>query len=388
MFTRLCSGRGQGMAGRNSYSFDLENLEPRIQFSGGAGTIPAGHWKLPDLHPLASRGKQYVYGWTLDQDQEPGHTLLRLTTAMANSGPGRMEIFTKGPKNPDGSRNVFQRIYGTGGKTFARPAGTLRWHAAHHHYHFDNFAVYRLRTVTASGGVGKIVASGDKASFCLTDVDPYNQKLHGAPKESFYDSCSYKQQGISVGWADVYTESLDGQWIDVTNLPAGKYWLEVVVDPNNRIVESNEKNNTIRIPIHYAPPPPPPPPAANDNFSDRAILEGASATDAGTTLGATVEPDEPDIGNIAGGSSLWWSWTAATDGKVTVSSKGSDFDTMLGVYTGDTLAQLVEVAHNDDGPQKQTSVLTFNAQAGITYEIVLDGYHGAAGSFKLSLSEA
>ena len=56
-------------------------------------------------------------------------------------------------------------------------------------------------------------------------------------------------QGISVGWADVYDRGLEGQSIEITNVPDGNYWLEVVVDPDNHIIESNENNNVTRIQI-------------------------------------------------------------------------------------------------------------------------------------------
>ncbi|MEJ7592501.1 MAG: lysyl oxidase family protein [Planctomycetaceae bacterium] len=55
--------------------------------------------------------------------------------------------------------------------------------------------------------------------------------------------------GLSVGWADVYDRGLEGQSIDITNVPDGNYWLETVVDPDNRLMESNENNNVTRIQI-------------------------------------------------------------------------------------------------------------------------------------------
>lgn len=56
-------------------------------------------------------------------------------------------------------------------------------------------------------------------------------------------------QGISVGWADVYSQSLDGQSINITGLPNGNYWLEVSADVADAILETNETNNTTRLAI-------------------------------------------------------------------------------------------------------------------------------------------
>ena len=37
------------------------------------------------------------------------------------------------------------------------------------------------------------------------------------------------------------------QWIDITGVTPGRYWLEAEVDPENRVIEMNESNNLVRI---------------------------------------------------------------------------------------------------------------------------------------------
>ena len=207
-----------------------------------------GDQLLPDVFPLISDPDDYVYGWTLDETEIPGRTLLRLTTAVANSGRGAMEL-RGSTVNPDGTQNVLQRIYLEGGGFADRVAGTFSYHPGHGHIHFDGFAAYHLREVTTGNGVGPVVASGDKVSFCLLDIDRYDPTLPGSPASSVYNSCG-QVQGISVGWADVYHQSLDDQWIDVTDVANGQYWLEVVSDPDNHLAESNENNNVDRILIN------------------------------------------------------------------------------------------------------------------------------------------
>jgi hypothetical protein len=44
------------------------------------------------------------------------------------------------------------------------------------------------------------------------------------------------------------------------------------------------------------------------------------------------------------GESVWWSWTAPFPGPVTITTAGSDFETILGVYLGITLSTLRLVA--------------------------------------------
>ena len=51
--------------------------------------------------------------------------------------------------------------------------------------------------------------------------------------------------GISTGWRDVYERTLPFQYIDVSNLQPGHYWLRSQVDPNNLLRESNEVNAAV-----------------------------------------------------------------------------------------------------------------------------------------------
>jgi hypothetical protein len=73
---------------------------------------------------------------------------------------------------------------------------------------------------------------------------------------------------------------------------------------------------------------------------------------------------------------------------VTLSTQGSNFDTLLGVYTGSSVGALSLVVSNDDSQigRTYTSLVSFNAVAGTTYRFVVDGYNGAQGNVVLNLS--
>jgi hypothetical protein len=129
---------------------------------------------------------------------------------------------------------------------------------------------------------------------------------------------------------------------------------------------------------------------SNNHFANRLSLSGTSVQTTGTNVGATRESGEPAHGGITGGKSVWWSWTATSSGPVTISTAGSSFDTTLGVYRGTAVNSLTRVAGNDDENFDRdiyTSKLTFNAVAGTTYQIAVDGYEGEAGSVRLSLQQ-
>lgn len=129
-------------------------------------------------------------------------------------------------------------------------------------------------------------------------------------------------------------------------------------------------------------------PPLNDAFTNRIILTGASITTNGTTTGATKEAGEPAHAGNSGGHSLWWSWRAPASGPVFISTEGSDFDTLLGVYTGSAVSALVTKASNNDDPNGgKCSFVSFNAVAGTVYQIAVDGYYGAFGNVALSINQ-
>lgn len=197
---------------------------------------------LPDLTPWANESLGFLYDWTIQGND------LRLTSAIANIGEGALEL--RGGDTHGTQQDVYQRLFDTDGSYTDVLAGTFVYHVEHDHIHFEEFAEFRLRAVTADGGIGDIVADGDKISFCLLDVERYGTQGTGVPH---YLSCG-QIQGISVGWADVYDRGLPGQSIEITNLPDGEYWLEVVADPLNHIIESDETNNVTQIKINLVRP--------------------------------------------------------------------------------------------------------------------------------------
>jgi hypothetical protein len=138
----------------------------------------------------------------------------------------------------------------------------------------------------------------------------------------------------------------------------------------------------------------------NDDFSDRmSIVGNLPQTRTGDNIGATSEVGEPSFATIGERSttSVWWTWRAEQSVSIMVSTAGSNFDTLLGVYQGGSLGTLVVVSENDDwgnegGEESLTSQVTFTAQAGIIYQIRVSGYQEEAinetGHIRLSISES
>jgi len=130
------------------------------------------------------------------------------------------------------------------------------------------------------------------------------------------------------------------------------------------------------LPIRAATGPP------NDDFANRITLTGTNFTASGSNTNATKQPQEPNHAGVADGKSVWWSWTAPADGEVEITTDGSDFDTVLGVYLGGSLSTLSPVASNDDRSQRLVSSrVRFLTSAGTNYQIAVDGSRDNTPSF-------
>ena len=122
----------------------------------------------------------------------------------------------------------------------------------------------------------------------------------------------------------------------------------------------------------------------NDDFPDAVALAGARGSETGSNVGATAQPGEPTHAGVGGGSSVWWRWQAPQGGPTTISTFGSDYDSVLAVYTGSGVRQLSEIASNDDSAGLLQSGVQFTATAGTTYHIAVDGFSGAEGNIVLN----
>lgn len=125
-------------------------------------------------------------------------------------------------------------------------------------------------------------------------------------------------------------------------------------------------------------------PPTNDNFVDAQILTGTAGTTTGLTHEATRESGEPDHDGKRGQRSIWYRWTATAEAIAIFDTEGSDYDTVLAVYTGDTVGSLTELASDDDSASGLTSEVRFRSAPGETYAIAVDGYSGDAGSVVLN----
>jgi hypothetical protein len=125
---------------------------------------------------------------------------------------------------------------------------------------------------------------------------------------------------------------------------------------------------------------------ANDLFANAITVTGTNFNILASNIGASKEAGEPNHSTNFGGRSVWWKWTAPADGGMILDTGGSSFDTMLAVYSGNSLGTLKQIESDDDNDSVLTSLVNFGAKAGKTYRIAVDGYNGASGNIHLNMT--
>jgi hypothetical protein len=271
-------------------------LVPVLLLSATAERVVAAPL-LPDLFAWEHETRCYMHCGSMNTQLIPNKVLYQFVGALPNSGAGPLEV--REVTHPNNVQDVYQRIYQTTGPVIEVLIGSFPNAASipPRHLFLPGIAQYNLRTVLPGDGVGPIVSSNDKTSMAVVDSSSYNTSLPGAPSSRVYDSVSDPILGISIGWADVYTTSLPGQWVEATGLADGAYWLEVIADPYNRIQELNETNNTTRIKVNLVVPEPQVLPG---DYNDDDSVDAADYVVWRKTLGQIVPQGRRADGNADG----------------------------------------------------------------------------------------
>lgn len=133
----------------------------------------------------------------------------------------------------------------------------------------------------------------------------------------------------------------------------------------------------------------------NDNFENAtyAIVytcdkNGCGDPRIGSNVDGTLQLGEPLGGSTEAEKSVWFYAEVDRSGELFINTYQSDFDTILDVFTGSNLFDLVPVegGHNDDWiPEAIQSVVFIDAEPGELYFIRMSGKNGAEGNYQLNV---
>lgn len=226
--------------------FDVPSFAAFAQIEGlEERAVPTAN--LPDLHVLSS----YLSGWTVGTTPAAAANS-KYSTAMAaaNGGAGAFELRGT-PEYETGIDGVQRQLVNQRGLSDGRPSARslrrlFRLSPRARAHPFRRHGLWRDPT---HAGVTALAMSSRWAQRRAALIDITLGIIHrsrGSPSSQVYPTSDNQVQGISVGWTDVYSSGLAGQQINITGVANGDYWLEVVVDPLNHILETDETNNTSR----------------------------------------------------------------------------------------------------------------------------------------------
>ena len=204
-------------------------------------SVPQEPPLLPDLDqemPTQLIVTQGRVGWRLG-----------FRSAVRNIGAGPLIIDGHRPLSTE-LMEAQQVIVGAGGsRAVVDGVGRLKFVRSpdHHHWHLLRFDRYELRRPS-----GRAVVRDRKTGFCLGDRYAVTTRvLPAQPPEPVYrTNCGLGRpglttvrEGISVGYGDDYSANLEGQYLPLRGLRAGRYVLVHIVNSDHRLRESSYDNN-------------------------------------------------------------------------------------------------------------------------------------------------
>jgi hypothetical protein len=198
---------------------------------------------LPDLVPLPS------WGIGVRHDRRSGLDLLTFgaTVWVGGNSPLDVEGFRS---NGSPVMKAYQYFWRNGHVVGRARAGTMGFDSkkGHNHWHFEQFARYTLLNKSKS-----VAVTSRKVGFCIAPSDPVNLLAPHAvwqpPAIGFGEfTCGsptalWVQEMMPVGWGDTYTQFVAGQAFDITSVPNGTYYIEVIANPQHVLYESNTHND-------------------------------------------------------------------------------------------------------------------------------------------------
>lgn len=323
------------------------------------GAIRGDGGALPNLTPVIQN--------TQIQERTFGAAACEVTEGCTVTGNRRLLRFDLLTPNI-GEADLYFGPPTTGG----RPSELFEFGTCHNHWHLRGYADYRLFDMA-----GAEVGRGHKQSFCLLDTARYMGMGADLPASSRYN-CG--NQGIHAGWYDLYGRSLDCQYVDITDVPAGTYRLRAQVNIERVVAESRYDDNEVFMTVVI-----PPRPLGPDGGLPSDPTLACGGADEGLDRDCGWTPEGP-ARTCTPGASVNIGCNAGCSPPIGVCAG----DPMLRICPGDRpCMRAAQIAANDDscrgpdgGPDTHLcSNVTFTCPAAGRYNI-LSGAFRAGGAYE------
>ena len=186
-------------------------------------------------------------------------TLLAFASAVGNVGSGDLVI---NGRRTRGERlmTVTQEVARVDGSIVQVPLrAQLRYQpGGHNHWHLQHFARFDLRDAST----GRVLRRSPKVGFCLGSRYPVQPDVPGTrdmPRMTHHcgrllPGLMRMRAGIDVGWVDDYAALIEGQSLDITRLPYGRYMLVHEADPDHLLLVGDRRDDVASALVEITPP--------------------------------------------------------------------------------------------------------------------------------------
>jgi hypothetical protein len=194
---------------------------------------------LPDLIPLPS------WGISTMNEKKSGDSYLDFGATVWIGGHSKLDV--EGFRsNGSNLMRAYQYFWRHGHVIGRMRVGTMGF-SGYNSWHFQQFAQYKLLNAKR-----KVVVVSRKIGFCIAPSDPINLLLHGATWVPSYTGIAgncgsptalWVQELLPLGWGDTYFQNVPYQSFEITKIPNGTYYIEIIANPEHLLHEVSTAND-------------------------------------------------------------------------------------------------------------------------------------------------
>ena len=174
---------------------------------------------------------------------------MRFAATVWNGGAGPLVVDGFRSSGED-HMDAYQYFYDADGEeTGYEQVGKFHFHGANHqHWHFEDFARYRLLNADQT-----LAVRSTKASFCLANTDAVDYTVPNAdwqPENTDLSSACGGPEALGIrevlsnGSGDTYMQYRAGQAFRLKGLPDGVYYVAVEANPKHTLSSSTPTTTT------------------------------------------------------------------------------------------------------------------------------------------------
>ena len=194
---------------------------------------------LPDLIPLPS------WGISVANNKKGGDSYLDFGATVWIGGHSKLDV--EGfRRNGSNQMTAYQYFWLHGHLVGRMRVGTMGF-SGYNSWHFQQFAQYKLLNAKK-----KVVVVSRKIGFCIAPTDGINMLLRGATWVPSYTGIAgncgsptalWVQELLPLGWGDTYFQSVPYQSFEISHIPNGTYYIEIIANPEHLLHEVSTAND-------------------------------------------------------------------------------------------------------------------------------------------------